>query len=78
MAVDQTFATNADTPAAGLSLYRFSTGHGGLECEACHGSTHAEFPSSHRNDNIQSVEHQGHVGMLVECDELSRHAAGDA
>lgn len=65
--VDQTFATNADTPAAGLSLYRFSTGHGGLKCEACHGSTHAEFPASHRNDNIQSIEHQGHVGMFVEC-----------
>ena len=67
VAVDQTFATNPDTPAAGLSLYRFSTGHGGLACEACHGSTHAEFPSSQRNDNLQSIEHQGHVGMLVEC-----------
>ena len=43
---DTTFATNADTPAAGLSLYRFSKGHGGLQCEACHGSTHAEFPST--------------------------------
>ncbi len=64
---DATFATNPDTPAAGLSLYRFSKGHGGLTCEACHGSTHAEFPSSHDNDNITSVQHQGHVGMLVEC-----------
>jgi hypothetical protein len=67
VAADQTFATNADTPAAGLSLYRFSKGHGGLLCEACHGSTHAEFPSSHRNDNIQSIAHQGHVGALIEC-----------
>ena len=66
-AADQTFATNSNTPAAGFSLYRFSTGHGGVKCEACHGSTHAEFPSSHRNDNIQSTEHQGHVGMFVEC-----------
>ncbi len=66
-AVDQTFATNPNQPAAGLSLYRFSYGHGGLACEACHGSTHAEFPSSHRNDNIQSVQRQGHVGLLVEC-----------
>ena len=65
--VDQTYATNTDTPAAGLSLYRFSKGHGGLLCEACHGSTHAEFPSSHRNDNLQSIAHQGHVGALVEC-----------
>jgi len=67
VAADLTFATNADTPAAGLSLYRFSKGHGGLLCEACHGSTHAEFPSSNRNDNLQSIAQQGHVGVLVEC-----------
>lgn len=66
-AVNQTFATNPNTPAPSVSLYRFSTGHGGIKCEGCHGSTHAEFPSSHRNDNIQSLEHQGHVGMFVEC-----------
>ncbi len=35
---DNTFATTPDTPAAGLSLYRFSYGHGGLQCSACHGS----------------------------------------
>ncbi len=69
---DPTFATNPDTPAAGFSLYRFSAGHGGVKCEGCHGSTHAEFPSSHRNDNVQSIEHQGHVGMFVEC--VSCHA----
>ena len=67
VAVDQTFATNPDTPAAGISLYRFSSGHGNLQCEACHGSTHAELPSSHRNDNLQSTALQGHVGTLVEC-----------
>ena len=67
VAVDQTFATTPDVPAPGFSLYRFSTGHGGLKCEACHGSTHAEFPSSHLNDNLQSVALQGHPGALVEC-----------
>jgi hypothetical protein len=66
-AVNATFATTPDAPAAGLSLYRFSTGHGGLKCEACHGSTHAEFPSIHASDNVQSIERQGHAGMLVEC-----------
>ena len=66
-AVDSTFATSADAPAPGFSLFRFSTGHGGLACEACHGSTHAEFPSSHRNDNLASFQRQGHVGMLAEC-----------
>ncbi|HEY3324831.1 MAG TPA: CARDB domain-containing protein [Planctomycetota bacterium] len=67
VATDPTFATNPDTPAAGLSLYRFSTGHGGLACEACHGSTHAEFPSSHASDNVQSQTLQGYSGALAEC-----------
>ncbi|MFN7915671.1 MAG: immunoglobulin domain-containing protein [Vicinamibacterales bacterium] len=65
--VNTTFATSANTPAAGLSLYRFSTGHGGLQCSACHGSTHAEFPSSHDNDNLRNVQLQGHEGVMVEC-----------
>ena len=67
VAVNQTFATNTNTPAAGLSLYRFSKGHGGLQCAACHGSTHAEFPSSHTNDNVRNVQLQGHAGVTVEC-----------
>ena len=67
VAKDQTFATNPDVPKAGFSLYRFSKGHGDLNCEACHGSTHAEFPAAHPNDNVQSMNLQGHAGMLVEC-----------
>ncbi len=66
-AVDNTFATSPNTPAAGLSLYRFSVGHGGLQCEGCHGSTHAEFASTEPNDNILSTEVQGHVGVIAEC-----------
>jgi hypothetical protein len=64
---DRRFATSADTPAPGLSLYRFSTGHGGLQCAACHGSTHAEFPSAVASDNVQNESAQGHAGTLVEC-----------
>ena len=45
----------------------FLNGHGGLQCEACHGSTHAEYPSSHANDNVQTSALQGHAGMLSEC-----------
>lgn len=67
VALNSPFATQPNTPAAGVSLYRFSKGHGGLQCEACHGSTHAEFPSSHPNDNVQSLQIQGHAGMLSEC-----------
>jgi hypothetical protein len=69
---DRTFATSSNVPAAGLDLYRFSTGHGGLACSACHGSTHAEFPSTHANDNLQSEQLQGHAGMLVACENCHR------
>ncbi|MCB1128436.1 MAG: cadherin-like domain-containing protein, partial [Verrucomicrobiae bacterium] len=66
-AVNQTFATQPNTPANCFSLYRFSAGHGGLQCEACHGSTHAEYPSTHANDNVQSEQLQGHAGMISDC-----------
>jgi hypothetical protein len=64
---NQRFATPSNTPLPGTSLFRFSRGHGGLYCEACHGSTHAEFPTAFPNDNITSIQHQGHEGMLSEC-----------
>jgi len=67
IAVNDTFATNPNTPVAGASLYRFSTGHGGLQCSACHGSTHAIYPSSHLNDNLQNIDQQGHAGTLSDC-----------
>lgn len=51
------------------SLYRLSKGHGGLMCEACHGSTHAEWPAMNplSNDNIAATQLQGHRGTLIEC-----------
>ena len=64
---DTRFATAPNTPAAGFSLYRFSKGHGGLQCEACHGATHAEYPSSHSQDNALSIGLQGHAGTVAEC-----------
>jgi hypothetical protein len=64
---DARFATNQNAPAAGFNLFRFSKGHGGLQCEACHGSTHAEYPSSHANDNVQSIALQGYAGTIREC-----------
>ena len=66
-AVNQRFATNPNTPGVGHSLFRFSKGHGGLYCSACHGSTHAEFPSAFFNDNVSSMQRQGHVGQMSEC-----------
>jgi hypothetical protein len=50
-------------------LYRVSTGHGGLVCESCHGSTHAEWPTANpnANDNVPSNQLQGHSGYISEC-----------
>jgi hypothetical protein len=64
---DTRFATTANVPASGYSLFRFSKGHGNLQCEACHGATHAEYPSSHENDNVLSVGLQGYRGTVKEC-----------
>ncbi len=61
MATNTRFAEPANT------LYRFSTGHGGMTCEACHGSTHAEWPTSSANDNIAATQIQGHSGVITEC-----------
>ncbi len=50
-------------------LYRFSKGHGGVACEGCHGSTHAEWPVADpaSNDNVAANELQGHSGTILEC-----------
>jgi hypothetical protein len=64
---DATFATNANVPSTGFSLYRFSQGHGAMECSACHGSQHAEFPTNQPNDNVSSINLQGYAGRLTEC-----------
>lgn len=64
---DTRFATTPNVPGMGSQLYRFSTGHGGLQCSACHGSTHAEYPSREANDNVQSIAVQGHAGTVTEC-----------
>jgi hypothetical protein len=48
-------------------LYRNSKGHGGIYCEACHGSPHAILPTTQRNDNMQNVALQGYPGTLKDC-----------
>jgi hypothetical protein len=63
--------TADDNPAAAGNpkLYRVSNGHGGLFCQACHGSTHAEWPTANpnANDNIPASQLQGHSGYIAEC-----------
>ena len=47
-------------------LFRKSKGHGGLACEACHGSTHAIW-AANPNDNVAAIQLQGHAGTIGEC-----------
>jgi hypothetical protein len=66
------FAENVVTsgPAAGNPmLYRVSTGHEGVFCEACHGATHGIWPNKNpqANDNVAALQLQGHTGTIAEC-----------
>ncbi len=48
-------------------LYRFSTEHAGLYCEACHDSTHAIAPSREANDSLKFIALQGKNGPIDQC-----------
>jgi hypothetical protein len=48
-------------------LFKQSTGHGGLYCEACHNSTHAILTSREAKDNLQSIALQGFAGTISKC-----------
>jgi hypothetical protein len=64
---DTTFATNDNVPVPGSNLYRYSVGHGGVYCSACHGSPHAEYPSLAVNDNVAPIQLQGYAAKITEC-----------
>lgn len=68
-------ATNKRFAESDTALYRKSKGHGGLACEACHGSTHAVW-SAGPNDDVAATQLQGHAGTIVECSTC--HAAPPA
>jgi hypothetical protein len=59
-------ATNLRFAEEPGKLYRKSKGHGGLACEACHGSTHAIW-SGNTNDDVAAIALQGHAGTIGEC-----------
>ena len=75
---DTTFATTANVPVAGASLYSASTGHGGLQCAACHGATHAEAESAVTNDNLQSQDLQGAAGVIGDCTACHKNGVSSA
>ncbi len=71
VAANRRFAENqtGSGTATKQVLYRLSRGHGGIFCEGCHGSTHAEWPNAtaSANDNVAATQLQGHSGKIVEC-----------
>ncbi len=71
-AVTSPAAAPGNAAAAGNpQLFRLSVGHGGVFCEGCHGSPHAEWPvgdsSASFNDNLAATQLQGHAGKIIEC-----------
>ncbi|MDJ0807916.1 MAG: cytochrome C [Gammaproteobacteria bacterium] len=67
---DNPAVTGPDDPRIGNPmLYRVSTGHEGIFCEACHGSTHGIWPNKNplANDNVTANQLQGHTGTIIEC-----------
>jgi PKD repeat protein len=67
VAANATFGTPTNAQSGGFVRFQQATGHGGLGCAACHGSSHAEWPSSQANENLQSRAIQGQVGVLTSC-----------
>jgi len=59
-------------------LYRDSKGHGGVKCEACHGSPHAITPTIQPNDNVQAIALQGHAGTINKCTVCHRTQPNEA
>jgi len=66
--------SHIDNPNQHLSpnsaaLFQNSKAHGGggIYCEACHGSTHAIYPSMNERDNQQSIRLQGQAGIVSDC-----------
>jgi len=48
-------------------LFRNSIGHGGIMCEGCHSSTHADVPTRVATDNANNLALQGWEGSLRNC-----------
>jgi hypothetical protein len=63
-----TFVAEVDT---GSSLYRDGAGHGGLACPACHGSPHAQVPTTRGDekeaDHYAFLQYQNKAVSLGSC-----------
>lgn len=62
---DKMVDTKVDAP-----VFRFGKDrHGNVACAACHGAAHAVWPNRDpkANDNVTSLQLQGHTGTILEC-----------
>lgn len=53
--------------ATGTFLYRNASGHNGVSCPACHGSPHAQLPTSLSPDGFQAAQYQTDVRTIGSC-----------
>ncbi len=63
--------------ATGATLYRNSTGHGGVACAGCHGSPHAMVPTSVAIDNYQALHYQGGAKSIGSCGVCHGNSRGE-
>ncbi|NOQ90667.1 MAG: PKD domain-containing protein [Gammaproteobacteria bacterium] len=77
--VPATFDGVPNNGAGNPMLYRVSKGHEGVFCEACHGATHGIWPNGNpnANDNVASLQLQGHTGTISECSTCHTGDLGD-
>jgi len=60
-------STNIAGVNIGTVLYRNASGHGGMNCAACHGSPHAMIPSNKASDNYQALQYQSSLKTIGSC-----------
>jgi hypothetical protein len=51
----------------GTILYRNASGHQGISCPACHGSPHAQIPTSQASDSYQAAQYQSAARTIGDC-----------
>jgi hypothetical protein len=51
----------------GTTLYRNASGHQGISCPACHGSPHAQLPTSQASDGYQATQYQSVARTIGDC-----------
>ncbi len=75
-------AESTAPPVGNPKLFRVSTGHGGLSCQACHGCDSRRMVvrppiNPNANDNLTATQLQGHPGTIMECSTCHSGSTGN-